>query len=132
MASVVSRCAVTHFKKWLLRAATAPRFAWRAPRRAAASRQQGLATLGKARALQHAAGRHSTVTCVTARCSKGPSIKDVRTRGGRGGVSQKRTHADAGGGHWQNADVLKIQIFTKIFEVYLVYCVPKVNSRLNN
>ena len=28
--------------------------------------------------------------------SKGPSIKDVRTRGGRG-VSQKRTHADAGG-----------------------------------
>ena len=28
--------------------------------------------------------------------TKGPSIKDVRTRGGRG-VSQKRTHADAGG-----------------------------------
>ena len=27
---------------------------------------------------------------------KGPSIKDVRTRGGRG-VSQKQTHADAGG-----------------------------------
>ena len=45
---------------------------------------------------------------------KGPSIKDVRTRGG-GGVSQKRTHADAGGwgGQWQNADVRKIQIFTK-------------------
>ena len=65
--------------------------------------------------------------------NKGPSIKDVRTRGGRG-VSQKRTHADAGGrgGHWQNADVLKIQILTKIFEVYLVYCLLKVNSRLNN
>ena len=28
---------------------------------------------------------------------KGPSIKDVCTRGGRG-VNQKRTHADAGGG----------------------------------
>ena len=28
--------------------------------------------------------------------NKGPSIKDVRSRGGRG-VSQKRTHADAGG-----------------------------------
>ena len=32
-----------------------PRFAWRAPRRAAASRQQGLTTLGKvgARGVQH-------------------------------------------------------------------------------
>ena len=29
--------------------------------------------------------------------TKGLSIKDVRTRGGRGGVSQKRIHADAGG-----------------------------------
>ena len=54
---------------------------------------------------------------------KGPSIKDVRTRTGRGGGSQKRTHADAGGRgvQWQNADVLKIHIFTRIFEVYLLY-----------
>ena len=37
-----------------------------------------------------------------------------------------------GGGQWQNADVLKIQIFTKIFEVYLVYCVLKDSSRLYN
>ena len=36
-----------------------------------------------------------------------------------------------GGGQWQNADVLKIQIFTKIFELNLVYCVLKVNNRLN-
>ena len=38
-------------------------------------------------------------------------------RGEGGGGSQKRTHADAGGrgGQWQNADVLEIQIFTKIF-----------------
>ena len=61
------------------------------------------------------------------------SIKDVRTRGGRG-VSQKRTHADAGGrgGQWQNADVLKIQIFTKIFEVNLAYYVLKETILLNN
>ena len=36
------------------------------------------------------------------------------------------------GGQWQNADVLKIQIFTKMLEVYLVYCVLKDNIRLNN
>ena len=35
-------------------------------------------------------------------------------------------------GQWQNADILKIQIFTKIFEVYLVYCLPKDYIRLNN
>ena len=53
-------------------------------------------------------------------------------RGEGGGVSQKRTHADARGrgGQRQNADVLKIQIFTKIFEVYFVYCVLKDNIRL--
>ena len=46
--------------------------------------------------------------------NKGPSIKDVRTRGGRG-VSQKRTHADAGGrgGQWQKADVRKFKFLPK-------------------
>ena len=65
----------------------------------------------------------------------GPSIKDVCTRGGRG-VSQKRTHADAGGGRaggqWQKADVNKIRIFAKIFEVLLVFCVLKDDIQLNN
>ena len=44
----------------------------------------------------------------------GPSIKDVRSRGGRG-VSQKRTHADAGGrgGQWPKADVLKFKFLPK-------------------
>ena len=48
--------------------------------------------------------------------------------------NSKRGHmqTQGKGGQWQNADVLKIQIFTKIFEVYLVNCVLKVNSRLNN
>ena len=41
-----------------------------------------------------------------------------------------RTHG--GGGQWQNAVVLKIQIFTKIFKVNLVYCVIKDNIRFNN
>ena len=36
------------------------------------------------------------------------------------------------GGQWLNADVLKIQIFTKNFEVYLVYGVLKDNIRLDN
>ena len=44
--------------------------------------------------------------------SRGPSIKDARTRGGRW-VSLKRTHADTGGGggegQWQKVDVLKFK-----------------------
>ena len=49
---------------------------------------------------------------------KGPSIKDVCTHGGGGGVSQKLTHADAGGrGSVAKSGRPQIQIFTKILEV---------------
>ena len=56
----------------------------------------------------------------------GPSTKDVRTRGGRG-VSQKRTHADAGGegGQWQKADVLKFKFLPKFCSLNSVLCAKK-------
>ena len=60
----------------------------------------------------------------------GPSIKDVSTRGERG-VSQKRTHADAGageGGKWQNADVLKNSNFYQNFRNLCVMCAKRQHS----
>ena len=45
---------------------------------------------------------------------KGPFIKDIRTRGGRG-ICQKQTHADAGGGGFRGkkADVVKFKLLPK-------------------
>ena len=53
-------------------------------------------------------------------------------RGEGGLVKSGHMRMQGEGGQWQNADVLKIQVFTKIFEVYLVYCELKDNIRLKN
>ena len=59
-------------------------------------------------------------------------MKDVRTRGaGGGGVSQKRTHADAGGGgSVAKSGRPQIQNFTKIFEIQIVPCVLEITFDL--
>ena len=64
--------------------------------------------------------------------SREPSIKDVHTRVGRG-VSQIRTHGDAGGrGPVAKSRRPQIQTFTEIFEVSIVSCVLENNICLDN
>ena len=44
---------------------------------------------------------------------KGPSIKDVRSRGGRGLVKSGHMPTQGVGGLWQKADVLKLNFLPK-------------------
>ena len=59
---------------------------------------------------------------------KGPSIKDVRTRGGRGGQSKADTCGRRGeGGSGAKCGRPQIQTFTEIFDVCIVSCLLKDN-----